>query len=71
MSEEYSYQEPDPAELERLWFESDVKRKLQIAKDVGRAIAQQSPAVAAEDSEVFYKGYKKAIDVVWRMFLGD
>jgi hypothetical protein len=68
---EHPYHEPEPAELERLWFESDVKRKLQIAKDVGRAIAQQSPRVAAEDSETFYRGYKKAIDVVWRMFLGD
>lgn len=68
---DYPYQEPDPAELERLWFESDVRRKLQIAKDVGRAIAQQSPGVAAEDAESFYQGYQKAIDVVWRMFLGD
>jgi len=67
----YPYEEPDPAELERLWFESDVRRKLQIAKDVGRAIAQQSPGVAAEDSDSFYQGYQKAIDVVWRMFLGD
>lgn len=68
---DYTYQEPDPTELERLWFESDVRRKLQIAKDVGRAIAQQSPKVAAEDSETFYAGYQKAIDVVWRMFLED
>ncbi|MBS1252388.1 MAG: hypothetical protein MAG451_01427 [Anaerolineales bacterium] len=68
---DYLHQEPDPAELERLWFESDVRRKLQIARDVGRAIAQQSPGVAAEDAETFYTGYKKAIDVVWRMFLED
>ena len=68
---DYGYHEPDPAELERLWFESDVRRKLQIAKDAGRAIAQQSPRVAAEDAEVFYQGYKKAIDIVWRMFLED
>ena len=68
---EYYYEEPDPAELERLWFESDIRRKLQIAKDVGRAISLQSPEVAAEDADSFYAGYKKAIDVVWRMFLGD
>lgn len=68
---DYPYQEPDPAELERLWFESDIRRKLQIAKDVGRAIAKQSPGVAAEDAETFYEGYNKAIDVVWRMFLED
>ncbi len=68
---EHVYQEPDPGELERLWFESDIRRKLQIAKEVGRAIAQQSPEVSSEDAESFYRGYRKAIDVVWRMFLGE
>ena len=62
--------DPDRGPLERLWFESDVRRKLQIARDVGQAIARQSPDVAAEDVEAFYRGYTKAIDVVWRMFLG-
>ncbi len=60
----------DEGPLERLWFESDVRRKLQIARDLGQAIARQSPDLPAEDVEAFYRGYAKAIDVVWRMFLG-
>ncbi len=60
----------DGGPLERLWFESDVRRKLQIAKDVGQAIARQSPGVAAHEADAYYRGYTKAIDVVWRMFLG-
>jgi hypothetical protein len=60
----------DHGPLERMFFESDVRRKLQIAQDVGRAIARQSPDVSAEDVEAFYRGYAKAIEVVRRMFLG-
>lgn len=60
----------DSGPLERLWFESDVRRKLQIARDVGQAIAQQSPGVAANEADAYYRGYTKAIDVVWHMLLG-
>ncbi|HID86037.1 MAG TPA: hypothetical protein EYP55_01500 [Anaerolineae bacterium] len=67
MNEEHDL---DEGPLERLWFESDVRRKLQIARDVGRAIARQSPEVADHEVEAYYRGYTKAIDVVWRMLLG-
>lgn len=60
----------DQGPLERMWFESDLRRKLQIAKDVGEAIARQSPGVAAHEADAYYRGYNKAIDVVWRMLLG-
>ena len=63
--------EPDSGPLERMYFESDVRRKLQIAKDVGQAIARQSPEVASHEVEAYYRGYNKAIDVVWRIFLGQ
>jgi hypothetical protein len=60
----------DKGPLERLWFESDVRRKLQIARDLGSAIARQSPEVAADEAEVYYRGYSKAIDIVWKLLLG-
>ncbi|MFN8497747.1 MAG: hypothetical protein U0641_07815 [Anaerolineae bacterium] len=60
----------DEGPLEALFFESDVRRKLQIAKDVGWAIARQSPEVPPADADAFHRGYEKAIDVVLRMFLG-
>ncbi len=55
--------------LERMFFESDVRLKLQIAQDVGQAIARQSPDVATQDVEAFYRGYRKALEVVERIFL--
>ncbi len=61
----------DEGPLERMFFESDVRRKLQIAQDVGHAIARQSPDVAAEDVQAFYRGYTKAIEVIQRMFLSN
>ena len=60
----------DEGPLESLFFESDVRRKLQIAKDVGWAIARQSPDVPSSEADAFHRGYEKAIDVVLRMFLG-
>lgn len=60
----------DEGPLEMVFFESDVRRKLQIAKDVGWAIARQSPDVPSSEAEAFYKGYEKAIDVLGRIFLG-
>ncbi len=59
----------DQGPLERMFFESDVQRKLQIAQDVGHAIARQSPDVATHEVEAFYRGYTKAIEVMRRMFL--
>ena len=58
----------DHGPLERMFFESDVRRKLQIAEDVGHAIARQSPDVSAQEVEVFYRGYAKAIEVIRRLF---
>ena len=62
--------EADEGPLELMFFESDVRRKLQIAKDVGWAIARQSPEVLPSEADAFHRGYEKAIDVVQRMFLG-
>ncbi len=61
----------DQGPLERFWFESDVRRKLQIAGDLGSAIARQSPEVAVHEAEAYYRGYKKAIDIVTRLLLAD
>lgn len=61
----------DRGSLERFWFESDVRRKLQIAGDLGSAIARQSPEVEAHEAGPYYRGYKKAIEVVTRLLLGD
>ncbi len=57
--------------LEQVFFESDVRRKLQIAKDVGWAIARQSPDIPSSDADAFHRGYEKAIEVLGRMFLGQ
>lgn len=62
--------EDEEGPLEKVFFESDVRRKLQIAKDVGWAIARQSPEVAASDADAFHRGYDKAIELLGRMFLG-
>ncbi len=62
--------ESEEGPLEKVFFESDVRRKLQIAKDVGWAIARQSPDVAASDADAFHRGYEKAIELLGRMFLG-
>ncbi len=61
---------PDEGPLEQVFFESDIRRKLQIAKDVGWAIARQSPDVPSSDADAFHRGYDKAIEVLGRMFLG-
>ena len=63
-------QESEEGPLEKVFFESDVRRKLQIARDVGWAIARQSPEVAASDADAFHRGYEKAIELLGRMFLG-
>lgn len=62
--------ELDEGPLELVFFESDIRRKLQIAKDVSWAIARQSPDVAASEADAFQRGYEKAIEVLGRMFLG-
>lgn len=64
-------QSMDEGPLEKIFFESDVLRKLQIAHDVGWAIARQSPDVNPIDADAYQRGYEKAIDVVGRMFLGN
>jgi hypothetical protein len=61
----------DHGPLERMFFEGDVRRRLQIAQDVGQAIARQSPDVPTEDVEAFYRGYTKAIEIVRRILLGS
>lgn len=69
-SDDESGYDLDEGPLENIFFESDVRRKLQIAKDVGWAIARQSPDVPASEADAYHRGYEKAIDVVLRMFLG-
>ncbi len=62
--------DPDEGPLEQVFFEADIRRKLQIAKDVAWAIARQSPDVPPHQADAYQRGFEKAIEVLGRMFLG-